>query len=40
MTVKEYLALDPEDAEQNALLLNAKDEYPLTLSEAEPNDFN
>lgn len=39
ISVDEYLKLDPEDAEQNALLLNAKNEYPLTLSEAEPNDY-
>lgn len=39
ISTKEYLALDPADAEQNALLLNAQDEYPMTLSEAEPNDF-
>lgn len=39
ISTKEYLALDPVDAEQNALLLNAKNEYPLTLSEAEPNDY-
>ena len=39
LSIDEYLALDPTDAEDNALLAQAKSEYPSTLSEAEPTDF-
>jgi biopolymer transport protein ExbD len=39
ITNDEYLKLDPMDAEENAMLKQAKAEFPATLSEAEPNDF-
>lgn len=39
ISIDEYLALDPTDAEDNAMLKQAKTEYPATLSEAEPTDF-
>jgi len=40
LSIDEYLALDPTDTEDNALLAQAKEAYPSTLSEAEPTDFN
>ena len=40
LSIDEYLALDPTDAEDNALLAQAKAEFPSTLSEAEPTNFN
>lgn len=39
LSIEEYLALDPTDAEDNAMLAQAKAEFPATLSEAEPTDF-
>jgi biopolymer transport protein ExbD len=39
LSIDEYLRLDPTDAEDNALLAQAKAEFPSTLSEAEPTDF-
>ena len=39
ISIEEYLALDPTDAEDNSMLKQAKREYPATLSEAEPTDF-
>lgn len=39
LSIDDYLALDPTDTEENALLAQAKAEFPSTLSEAEPTDF-
>lgn len=39
ISIEEYLSLDPTDAEDNAMLKQAKAAYPPTLSEAEPTDF-
>lgn len=39
ISIDEYLKLDPMDPEENAMLQQAKSEFPATLSEAEPNDF-
>ena len=38
ISIEEYLSLDPMDAEDNAMLKQAKAEHPPTLSEAEPTD--